>query len=89
MGRLRAVSLSDWDYLQSSDAFDNTSKVRRWTEGHHSAAVLCGIVCVDLLFIFELFYVELSRGRKWHFAAMSTSDSDGSHFLGTGFAVSP
>lgn len=40
VGRLRTVRLSGSDY-QRKDASDNTSKVRRRTEGYHSAAVLC------------------------------------------------
>lgn len=40
VGRLRTVSLSGSDY-QRKDAFDNASKVKRRTEGYHSAAVLC------------------------------------------------
>lgn len=49
VGRLRTVSLSGSDYRRK-DAFDNTPKVRRWTEGYHSAAVLCIVICVDLIF---------------------------------------
>lgn len=48
---LRTVSLSNSNHLRRQDAFDDTSKVRRWTEGYRSAAVLCIIICIDLLVI--------------------------------------
>jgi len=78
VGRPRAVSLSDSDYLQRSDACDDTSKVKRWTEGYHSAAVSWSVIRSAFMITLS----RLCRGKlrekaafQWS-AAMSTFDSD-------------